>query len=248
MIGMLSILTAQAHAQFTDSTQYYIRYALTGIFNRTNDGQSFVITNALNFNIKKEKVTFNSSTAYVYGQSNDALVNSDFASSFNFDLLADQHKLYYWGLANFVSSYSLNINRQVQGGVGLGYTFFNTRTAQLIVSDGVIFEASSLEPEPGVKDNYETIRNSLRVKHRWVINNIITLEGSHFWQPSFQDPKDYIIRSSTALSFKLKRWLNLSTALTYNRISRTDRENLLFNFGLVAETYFGRKRPSPPKP
>jgi hypothetical protein len=34
------------------------------------------------------------------------------------------------------------------------------------------------------------------------------------------------------------RWLSLTMGLTYNKLGRTDRENLLFNLGLSVERYF----------
>lgn len=66
----------------------------------------------------------------------------------------------------------------------------------------------------------------------------VTLDGTSYWQPSLKDSHDYIIQSNTNLSIRLKKWLSVTSSLNYNRFARTNRENLLVNFGLVAETYF----------
>ncbi len=227
-----------SQAQFNDSTHYYVKYGITGIYNRTETDRSFVVNNNAAFTVKKKKIAFNSSAGWIYGEQNHMKTNNDVSAGLNVDVLKDQQRLYYWGLANFVSSYSLNINYQAQIGGGLGYNFVNKPQFELVVSDGLLYEASEVKDDAGIRDSYQTVRNSLRLKHRWIINNLITLEGSHFWQPSLKNAKDYIVRSSTSLSFKLYRWLSVSSSLVYNRISRTDRENLLINFGLVAETYF----------
>lgn len=242
---LLVFFSMAGFAQGGDTTRYRLRYGLTGIYNRTNDISNFVINNSLALSVVRKKFALNSGSSWIYGRQGSSLSNNDVSSALNFDVLKDVQKLYYWGLGNFTSSYSLKIDYQFQAGVGLGYNFSNTDKFELVVSDGVLLEASELNLDAG-KETYETIRNSLRVKHRLRISNVVTLEGSHFWQPSFSDSKDYIIRSTTGLSLRLKSWLSVSGAVTYNKYSRTDRENLLINFGFVAENVFlGRKRPAP---
>jgi hypothetical protein len=89
-----------------------------------------------------------------------------------------------------------------------------------------------------VHDVYNTYRNSFRVVFKWTIHNILVLNGSNFVQNSLSNGKDYILKSNLGLSVKLKKWLSLTTAFTYNKFSRTGRENLLFNYGLTIEKYF----------
>lgn len=142
------------------------------------------------------------------------------------------------GVTSFASSYSLKIYHQFQAGAGIGYSIINDSLADLVISDGLLYETSDLLLPSGKQDNYNTVRNSLRIKYKWMINDLLSFEGTHFWQPALSDFNDYMIRSNTTLSIKLRKWLNLTTGFTYNKISRTGRENLLINFGLTAETYF----------
>lgn len=225
-------------AQFSDSVHYYARFATTGIINRANQGKSFVLNNAIAFSVNKKTVALNSSAAWIYGQQDGRLINNDFTTGLNLDLYKDTRKLYYWGLLNLSSSYSLNINQQFQGGGGIGYNIVNQPAIEIVVSDGPLYERSSLKTDDTANDNYQTLRNSLRLRHRWVINNTITWDGMHFWQPSLLKLDDYIIRSSSNISIKLKKWLSLTSSVTYNKLSRTNRENLLISFGIVAENYF----------
>jgi len=129
-------MTFRAKAQFTDSTHHYIKYVATGIINRTNAAKSFVVNNALSFSISRKNVSFNSNGSYVYGKQDGRLTNNDLIAGFNFDLFKDTRKWYYWGLANYTSSYSLNINNQFQTGIGPGYNFINKKNAELVISDG----------------------------------------------------------------------------------------------------------------
>jgi len=210
----------------------------TRAFSQFNDAKSFVLINALGFQVNREKMTINSNNAWIYGRQGSTLTNNDFNAVVYVDLLKNQQRLYYWGVASFASSYSLNIYHQFQAGAGIGYSIINDSLAELVVSDGFLYETSDLLLPSGKQDNYNTIRNSLRIKYKWIINDLLSFEGTHFWQPSLSDFNDYMIRSNTTLSIKLRKWLNLTTGLTYNKISRTGRENLLINFGLTAETYF----------
>ncbi len=227
-----------ASAQFNDSTHYHIRYGITGIVNKTNDRNSFVLNNNLGFAINNKKTTFSLANAWIYGRLDGRLSNNDFTSAFNTDFLKNQQRIYYWGLGSFVSSFSLKVNHQLQAGGGIGINVFNKPNLEIVVSNGLLYETSRIEKPTGIDEKYQTIRNSLRIKHRWSINDRLTLEGTHFWQPSFEKFNDYIIRTSGSVQVKLRRWLSLSSMITYNKVSLTNRENLLINFGLVAENYF----------
>ncbi|MBB5394566.1 DUF481 domain-containing protein [Mucilaginibacter sp. AK015] len=88
------------------------------------------------------------------------------------------------------------------------------------------------------RDVYQTYRNSLRLQFRFNISDRVVIDGSNFLQNSMQQQSDYIIRSTTSLSFKLQKWLSLTTSLNYNRLNRTNSENLLFTYGVTAEKWF----------
>jgi len=134
--------------------------------------------------------------------------------------------------------YSLKVNHRLQTGVGVGYTFINKPKANLVISDGFVYENADLVDDKVGQDKYNTVRNSLRVKYKWEISNIIILDGSDFVQPSLASFNDYVLRFTNNLSFKLKEWLRLTASMNYNKINRTGRENLLFTYGATFEKYF----------
>jgi len=235
---LLVLPTLQTYSKFNDSVHYHVYYGSTGIINKTNDGNSFVLNNALRFNINKKIITLNFSNSYVYGEQQTRKTNNDFSSTIDFDIYKNIQKLYYWGLGTFDKSYSLKIKHRYQGGVGLGYTFLKTKTADLVVSDGIIYERSDVEKADNTEDNYGTLRNSARLKYRWVINDLLILEGVSFLQNSLSDKSDYILKSNNNALIKLRKWLNFTTAINYNKLTKTQRENLLITFGLTMEKYF----------
>lgn len=234
---LLTVLFVPAFSQFSDSVFYHLKFSAQGIYNKTNDNRAFTLNNALNFSIRKKYIGFNTSSNWIYGRQNGKLSNNDFSSVQNVDILKETRKLYYWALMSFASSYSLKINYQFQAGGGIGYNLLNEKTAELVISDGLLFDASDLTLNDSTQIIYQALRNSLRIKHRWQ-KGAISWEGTHFWQPAISDVSDYIIRSTTSISLRLRKWLSVSGGLTYNKVSLTNRENLLVNFGLTVDHFF----------
>lgn len=227
-----------ATAQFNDSINYRLRVTTTGSLNKTKAGDAYLLNNGLGFNINNRKTTLNTSAGWVYGQLNNTLTNNDFVAAADMNFLKKVSKLYYWGLLFYETSYSLKTAYRFQSGAGLGYRFLDSADASLVISDGLLFETSDLTNASFGKQQYETIRNSLRVKHHFVIGKLVTIDGTNFWQPSLISFKDYILKFNNSLSFRLRDWLSLTSAIQYNKISRTDSENLLFTFGITLDKYF----------
>jgi hypothetical protein len=227
-----------ARAQFNDSTHFHTSYASTGSINRTNDASSYLLNNAFKFNIKNKRTTLNFNNSWVYGKSNSNLTNNDFSSSLDFNLNSTIKHFYYWGLANYNTSFSLKINNQLLAGLGAAYNVIDRKNAMLNLSDGVLYDLSDLYLSSTEADVYQTYRNSFRLNFRFVIRDRVIVDGNNFLQNSFQRSSDYNIRSTTNLSVKLQKWLAFTTSFNYNRVNRTHSENVLLNYGLSVEKYF----------
>jgi hypothetical protein len=239
ILFLLCLCWFEGKAQFTDSTHYYVSYAATGIINQTNDGSSYVLTNNLKFNIRKKSISLNSTNNWMYGRQQDGtLLNNDFVSTLDFNLYKGPEHFFFWGLANYTSSFSLKINDQVQAGAGGAYDVVDRKNIYMNISDGVLYEKSDLFINDTTREVYRTARNSFRLRFRFEVQNLIVIESTSFMQNSFSHTSDYIIKSVNSVSFKLRKWLSLTTALNYNKFNRTQSKNLLLNFGLTAEKYF----------
>ncbi len=234
----LLFISAETRAQFNDSLQYHFNLAATGNINRTNDGTAYVLNNSLKFGVRKKSISLNLLNSYVYGKQNGSLMNNDYNAAVDFNLYKTLPHFYYWGLLNYTTSYSLKIINQLQAGGGVAYDVLDSKEAKINISEGVLFETSDIFLQDTIRETYSTYRNSLRVSCRFLIKGLIRFETSNFWQPSFTYSNDYILKSNTTVGFKLKKWLTLTTSLQYNKISRTDRENLLFNYGIIIDNYF----------
>jgi hypothetical protein len=233
------LVGTSVNAQFNDSTNYFIKHSSTGIINKTNDQNSYVLNNTLRLNFYRKNFSVNTTNSWIYGKQQHQLANNDYTATVDFDLYKTDRHLYYWGLLNYEKSFSLKIRNRFQGGLGLGYYLIDRKAIVIQVSNGILYERSDLSSTETIDHrDYETYRNSLRFKLRHVFRDVITFENIDLIQHSFSDRKDYIIKSNTNLSVKLYKWFSIAVTVTYNKLNVTERENLLVNYGLTFERYF----------
>jgi hypothetical protein len=240
LLGLLIVIVSSgtAHAQFNDSINHYLYVGSTGTFSKTNDLDSYVLANSVKFTVSKKRISFNTANSWVYGKQSDVKSNDDFSSLIEFDLLKKQKRLYYWGNGTFDKSYSLQIDYRYQAGTGIGLNIAQQPNLVLNVTEGLIYETGSLLDRDLGERRYNVWRNSARFKYRWVIQDIVILDGFVLYQPSISTRNDVIFKTSTTLSVKVRKWLSLSSAFTYNEITLTDRRNLIVTYGVVMERFF----------
>jgi hypothetical protein len=232
------ICCSAAMAQFNDTANYHLNYGATGILNRTDDANSYVFNNSLSFGISKKSISLSTTNTWIYGLQEDRLMNNDFTSVLYIDIYKTFPRFNYWGLTTFDKSYSLKINKRLQAGAGVAYDLVKTPKATLNVSDGFLYESSDLKVSDSTNNVYKTLRNSLRVQYAFTIKEIFLIDGTHFVQPSLTYKRDYIVKSVSNFSVKLSQWLRFTTSLTYNKVKRVNRENLLLTFGFTMDKYF----------
>lgn len=242
-IGLCAVLITNAQQDslphVRDTIAWNVGFTGTGNFNRTNDGTTYVFNNSIRVGASSKWINANLSSGWIYGKNPSSLTNNDFLLVADADVLRNVRRWYYWGLTAYESSFSLKIDNRVQTGAGIGFTVFKKENAFFVITDGLLYEKSELlEPDLKGRLGYETIRNSFRIKFRVLLMGKLTVDGSHFLQNSLQDGDDYIIRSNTTVGWRLRKWLNLTMALTYNNIRITERENLMFNYGITVDHLF----------
>ena len=235
---ILVLASTNLYSQFNDTVHHYVNFTSSGIINKTNNSSSYVLNNALRYNISKKSIRLNSNSSWMYGEQLKTLTNNDFNSSLDFNLYKTFEHFYYWGLANYDKSYSLKINNRLQAGLGVAYNILDTTIAFVNISDGILYENSNLRVNDSTNSYNSIFRNSFRLRYRFVISKIIVLEVTNFLQNSLSDRNDYIISTNNSISMRLKTWLSLTGAVKYNRNQQTNSENILMTFGFTAEKYF----------
>jgi hypothetical protein len=230
--------TTITHGQFSDSVHHMINISLSGNFNRTNDGVTYLLNNGLKYSLRKKTFVMNSTSAWVYGNTPEKLTNNDFISTLDFNFYKTFPHFYYWGLVNFTSSYSLKIKEQLQTGLGAAYKIIDKESMVFSISDGILFERSNIIQEDQTELQYQTFRNSFRLLLYLKYKELLTFNGTGFYQPSLTYGGDFIVTANASLNIRVWKWLSFSTAVTYNNVSRTQSENVQFTYGLVAERFF----------
>lgn len=224
-------------AQYTDSTQHFTSYTSSGSLNRTNGNKAYLLNNAIKLGLKRKSISLNFNNNWIYGKQNQGITNNDFSSTLDFNLYKTLPHFFYWGLANYNTSYSLKINHQLLTGAGIAYSIMDRPNAYLNLSNGILYDYSDLTSN-GMPDKYSSSRNSFRLSYRFVIGKVVEISGTNFSQNSLNDKHDYIIKTNNKVSFKVSKWISLLTQLDYNKLSRTNSENLLLSYGLNFERYF----------
>lgn len=239
IIMSISTIQLAAFSQFNDSVSYYINFSGTGDLNKTNTGTTYLLNNTLGFQVDKKVFSINSTVSHVYGSNQTLKTNDDLLAMLNLDILKGVRKFYYWGLAGYEKSFSLQVDSRLQAGAGVGYIFVNKPKANLELSDGILFETTDFGvPDEHERTSYQTVRNSLRLKYRFTIKEIFRIDGVNFFQSSLSDGKDYILKLNANFSVRLYKWINFTTSFNYNRQNITSSENLLITYGLSMEKYF----------
>jgi hypothetical protein len=225
-------------AQYSDSTSYYAGYTSTGSYNSTNSSSAYLLNNGIKLGARKKSLSLNSTNKWLYGEQNKVLTNNDVSSVWDLNLYKTFPHFYYWGLFNYNKSYSLKINHQLQAGAGVAYNLVDTKPVILNVSDGIIYDYSDIILTDSVREVYGTPRNSFRLQVKVNLKERFIFNGNGFLQNSLEDAEDYIIKSDISLSVKLKKWLSITSAFSYNEMSRTKTSNLLLTYGITIEKYF----------
>src|SRR3569833_739472 len=139
----LLILFHVAQAQDTlrrrDST-YSIHIASTGSINNTESSASYLLNNAVNFSMKNRHSLLDFNNSWIYGAQQTGLTNNDVSSLLDFNIYPTSNRFYYWGLASYLSSFSLKINNQYQAGLGIACNIFDKKSISLNVSDGIVYD------------------------------------------------------------------------------------------------------------
>ncbi len=233
------LMTQYSFAQYSDTTHYHVNLTSTGSINRATNVNTYLLNNALSLGLKKNNVDVSANNGWIYGKSNGDLTNNDYSAIINVDLHTKADKIYYWGLVNYNTSYSLKINAQLLTGGGLAYNIIQDKknNAWLNVSDGILYDKSDIVVDT-TRQIYHTWRNSFRLQFRFTFLKLVTVSSSSFLQSSFIRASDYIFRTNNNLAVKLNKWVNFTAAFNYNNENRTVSQNLLLTYGLTFDRYF----------
>jgi hypothetical protein len=225
-------------AQQSDSLYHYLNLTTTGTYNKTEINRSYLFSNSLNYSIKKDRIKSDLQGRWLYGKQQQQLTNNDLYSSFNLNWYKTFQHFNYWLLFNYNSVSSLKVNHQLQYGAGVAYELIHRSYLSFNISDGLINEHGDIYLADTLRTVYQVLRNSLRLQLRINLGDRLQFSSISFLQSSLKDKNDYIFKEASTLSCKLKKWLSLTAKFTYDRMNRTEKENLFMTYGLTFERQF----------
>lgn len=227
---------------YADTFHIHYAFSTTGVISDANTISSYIFTNMFRLSLLSRATTINWSNSYVYGKSAGLLTNNDFNSTLDVNLYQSIQHFYYWALGSYTTSYSLAINAQEQIAAGVGYNIIDKKKNILLISDGPLYEVGNLYDslygqdvfgDAYQLDRYQVLRNSFHIYYHLLAHNIFTFDGSFFYQNAFNDISDYIVKLNLGMSVKLNKWLSFTTTYLYNKFTRTNTKNQIFNVGLT---------------
>jgi hypothetical protein len=221
------------YAQQPDSLFQYLNLTTTGTYNKTEINRSYLLSNGLNYSIKKNKVKSDLQARWLFGKEQQQLTNNDLYNSFNLNWYKTFPNFNYWLLFNYNSIFSLKVNNQIQYGVGVAYDLIHQANLNFNISDGLIIEHSDIYLVDTLRTVYQVLRNSLRLQLKINFGDRFRFYSVSFLQSSLKDKNDYILKEEGTLSYKMKKWLSLTARFTYDRMNHTGRDNLFMTYGLT---------------
>lgn len=212
---------------------HQLQLNLGGSINKTGDGVSYLLQHGLGYQYRHQYDVLNARFKHVFGQSLNTLTNRDYTFGMDYNRFWTPGKIWYtWVLGNYTSSYSLNVLSQWQLGIGLAWNAVDRDDLWLNISDGIIYETGRIVNTELLEENRQTLRNSLRINFGWVWKEKLEFKTVNYWQPSLHQISDYLVNSQTDLKYRFYKGFQLALSLSYNKASMTDKENLVFTYGI----------------
>ena len=240
LFGLLLFSFYKTVAAPSDTTQYKLGLVNTGILNHTRVINTYTLSNTVRLGIRGKKTELDAMANYTYGVTDNELVNNDLTASISGNRYVFTNRRFYaWGLGAYESSYSLGVASRTQLGAGIAWSPIDSPRAYLNFSEGVLVETSNIRQGDSTTSTQQTLRNSFRLRFRFsTLNDGIVFEGTNSIQNSFKDFGDYLLRLNNSLTVKVYKGVGLTAAAAYNKVTATNRENLLLTLGFRVEYIF----------
>lgn len=228
---------------YSNLNSHLLQIGATGTLNITATDRLVLFNNYVNYKAAIKAFEFNAQSKWIYGMKKSGLSNNDFQTTLDANYFHDKIRhINSWILANYNTSYALNIYNEYQMGFGFAWKILDTPKSKLVylkVSDGFLYENSDFKNSEGNDDKYRTLRNTLRVQLNFnLFNNNIQLRTTTFYQPSMHLISDYNLNTTAILTIPIYKNIKLDTRFEYNFVARTQRENTFLSYGITYRTDF----------
>ncbi len=201
------------------------------------------LRNRLEFSsIPLDSVVFKSQNSSLYQEFSD--VKSDFdIFSRNYLYYKPQRNLYPYAIGYVSSNFRRKIDSRFFVGLGLTYQLIKKENHSLKISANTVYEKTRFNGTTFNFDDYNGIdvinvwRSSLYLSgSNFLFNRKIKLYYSTYFQPAFDNSKNYRTQSDLGFDFPIWKGLAFNTLFTYTHenvtIQKVKKDDRILTFGL----------------
>lgn len=197
--------SSRAHAMMQDSTRFQVEVTGNGA---GGNSSFFVVSGSLTFQNLKDRTAyeFMSTVRGGYGVRDDSVIAKDYGLAISLDAMP-QSKVSPFAFSSFEHDYVRRLDLRARFGSGAKLVVMdgtglkrNIKKDKMSISAAVLFEYERLIINTdSVADQEGILRLSLRAKKDIDVKSVVTLGTTWFWQPKFNEWKDYLVDGAVRL-------------------------------------------------
>lgn len=240
---LISPLFIFAQINESDNLPFQIRLNTTGIYQQGNVN-IFTVRNKIDLSFKPIKdIVFKSQNSSLYQEFSGKKADSDLFSR-NYLYFKPERKLYPYAIGYISSNFRRKIDNRYFVGAGLTYQIIKQEKHNLKISSNVVYEHTNYKvatfnfPEYNGSDINQLWRGTLYLSgYNYIFDKKIKLLYDAFYQPSFDDRKDYRAEFEIGLEFPVYKGLSFNSTFRYAKENivplNTKQEDKILTFGLT---------------
>jgi Protein of unknown function, DUF481 len=237
-----SVYFADAQLNESDTFRFQVRTTLTGNFQKGNVKVTTIRS--------KLDIAFAPNSLWVFKTQNNSLYQS-FAAKADNDLFSRNYiyykpkkKIYPYAIAYISTNFRRKIDSRYFAGAGATWQIINQEKHILKLSANAVFERTNFNgnsynfPEFNGKDESSVWRGTFFLSgFHTFLEKHIRLYYDAFWQPAFENSKDYRFEYEIGMDFPV--WKSLSFNCLYNYkhenvvVQKIKQDDIILTFGLA---------------
>ncbi len=159
----------------------------------------------------------------IYAENNHVQNNEEYSGGFKFDYLPQSRFSPFVVLSAYRNDFK-NIRQRLSSILGAKYVYFQSEKSNYSLSVAGQYDMEHYVAESPDKNK---IRLSIRPKIKLKIGQTAYFQNITFFQPNVQNWADYIINSSTSLTTKITKAINLKLSYEIEYVNEPTKEGLL---------------------
>jgi hypothetical protein len=239
---LLSWVNTNAQLNESDTIKLQLRTSLTGNYQEGNVSV-FTIRGKLDLTFMPLKnFVFKSQNSSLYQAFSSKKADNDIFSR-NYFYYKPQNKFYPFAIAYISANFRRKIDKRIFAGAGFTFQLLNKQYQVLKLSASTVYETNSFKtnvfnyPEYNGNNKIELWRGTLFIGGwNYLLNKKIRFYYDAYWQPAFNNTKNYRTQFDVGADFPLWRGLSLNALYSFTHenvtVAAVKQKDKIFTFGL----------------